>query len=278
MTDAVFSPDARDHEKCVKAGNDAAAFWMWAIQYARKRNTGGFLDETILQKIPPSPIATKKAKDLAERCVGAKLKPDGAGLFERVEGGYRIHDFAEYYQALESERERERARVRMRDVRANRQRTFDELNANAERTPNERPDSLARVPSQISNSKNTPDPDPSRDPDGNSHHARMGGRGSTIREDWMPTEKDIEFATARGWDARRIGDEVEHFRARHLSRGTVSKSWAHSWITWVLQGIRFDRMDNRSSGVQRTVRPGPSKSQQPDIDNPAPPAKVHRYP
>jgi hypothetical protein len=87
---------SRVHAKCAKAGNDGASFWHWAIEYSNDNGTDGFLDEGILHKIFPNEIPKKKAKELAEKCVAASIKPGGAGLLERVEGGYLIHDFADY--------------------------------------------------------------------------------------------------------------------------------------------------------------------------------------
>jgi len=95
---SVFEDAAVHHPKASKAGNEAAAFWHWAIMWSNANGTNGYLDEAILFRIPPVPILPKKAKQLAERCVDASIKPGGAGLFERADGGgYWIHDFDKYY-------------------------------------------------------------------------------------------------------------------------------------------------------------------------------------
>lgn len=103
MTWTRFDPKARTHPKAIKAGNDASSFWQWAILWANENETGGFLDDAILHTVPPTPIAPRRAKELAEKCVSAAIKPGGAGLFERVENGYQIHDFHDYQPPVDQD-------------------------------------------------------------------------------------------------------------------------------------------------------------------------------
>lgn len=106
MTWTRFEPKARRHPKAIKAGNDAASFWQWAIQWSNENETDGYLDESVLHTIPPTAIAPRRAKELAEKCVAAAIKPGGSGLFERVENGYRIHDFHDYQPPSDEELKR----------------------------------------------------------------------------------------------------------------------------------------------------------------------------
>jgi len=261
MTSSNFDSSARDHAKCQKAGNEAAAFWMWSIQWSRKNGTHGFLEEGSLHTIPPTHIKPALAKKLADACVGAVVKKGGVGLLERVEGGYQIHDFVEWYQPDDEEAAKERARVRMRDVRANdrahKQRTLDELHGHVGDAFADGSRSRAAAggisPLVLSGS----DPDPTGDPDGSSNRAR-GGRGSRLPAGWAPTDVDRAFAAKRGWGDERIADEATHFAAHHTAKGTASKSWAASWMTWVMQSRRWERGNGTPrSGVQRAVQPAP---------------------
>jgi hypothetical protein len=95
MSLSRFGDEARKHPKMVKAGNDAAAFWRWAVEYSHEVGSDGFVDESVLHTVPPVPISKARAKKLAETLVEAWVRPGGKGLFERVEGGYMIHDFGE---------------------------------------------------------------------------------------------------------------------------------------------------------------------------------------
>lgn len=264
MTSSHFAPDARDHAKCVKAGNDAAAFWMWAIQWSRKHRTQGFLDESNLFKIPPVPITVKRAKQLAEQCVAASIKPGGAGLFERAEGGYLVHDFESFYAADGDVSDAEWEKERLSEVRraigregaskrwqkpiANDGKPDGNANGNQGVLPlaTDSVCDASRARSNLSDQKSK-DPEGNGNPDGTSNRAR-GGRGAVLAEDWEPTETDRAFAKKRGWNDQRIADEAVHFAAHHRSKGTTSKSWAASWVTWVMQGIRFER-NSRASGL-----------------------------
>ncbi len=100
---------------------------------------------------------------------------------------------------------------------------------------------------------------------------RGGGarHGSALPEGWAPTEKDVEHAKGKGWDDSRIAEEAERFRAHHLAKGTLSKAWNQSWITWVANDKRFN-------GPAGGGRPGPSRSTQPPAATQFKPAQVLR--
>lgn len=279
------------HVKVAPLSDAAFRLHFAALAYCAEHETDGFMPESEVSTLTKHPDKTPLIQEL-ERAKGPR--ESGHPLWRRSARtevtGWDLHDYLDWndsHAELEAKRERERIRSRTprraaagpKD-RPPSQRMLDGIHADPARISERIPSAQApsRVPSHlvdVSNGKQSPDPDPSGDPDRNSTRAR-GGRGSTIPDGWEPTEKDIAFAAAKGWDAKRVADEAEHFRARHMSRGTVSKSWAASWITWVIQGIRFDRLDGRQSGVQRSARPGPSRAVQPDADNAEGPAKVYR--
>lgn len=275
------------HTKVAPLSDAAFRLHVAALSYCAEHETDGFVPESEVTTLTKHQDKTPLIKEL-EAAKGPR--ENGQPLWRRSARadvtGWDIHDYLEWnesHAALEAKRKRDRARPRANKAtdsggRDGPQQTFDDLRRERDREgiavesmamPSSR--GAAPVPSHlvgVSNGKQSPDPDPSGDPDGNSHRAKVGGRGATIPEDWTPSAKDLEFAKKRGWDDRRIAEEAVHFQARHLARGTISKSWAHSWITWVIQGNRFDRMDGRASGVQRAARPGPARAVQPA----APPA------
>ena len=106
MTWTKFDDGARRHPKLAKVGNEAAAFWGWAIQYANEVESDGFLEDAVLHLVPPTPIAPKRAKVLADACCSAAVRPGGAGLLERVDGGYKIHDFHHFQPSARTPEER----------------------------------------------------------------------------------------------------------------------------------------------------------------------------
>jgi hypothetical protein len=274
------------HTKVAPLSDAAFRLHVAAMSYCAEHETDGFVPESEVTTLTKHTNKTELIQELEE---AKGPRENGHPLWRRSARGkvtgWDIHDYLEWnesHAALEAKRKGARSRMRANRAiepavdKPGPQRTFSELEANKERTAEERP---ARASlSQVENSKQ--ESGSSGDPDPTSNRARggAGGRAATIAVDWRPSAADVAFASGKGWDPTRMTEEAERFHAHHLAKGTLSKSWAHSWITWVLQGIRFDRMDNRASGVQRAAgRPGPSRAVQPDIANPEPPAKVHRY-
>lgn len=91
-----------DHPKFLKAGAVASWLWVSCLAYCQRYLTDGFIPEQILPRLG----TVRNAKALAERLVEVRL-------LERVEGGYRVHDYLEYNssaQEVKSDREWDRTR------------------------------------------------------------------------------------------------------------------------------------------------------------------------
>lgn len=65
--------------------------------------------------------------------------------------------------------------------------------------------------------------------------------GSRIDPDWRPGEDEIAFAGRHGIPEDRVPDVWEHFVAFHVAKGDTSKSWKHSWRTWVMKDENYRR-------------------------------------
>lgn len=97
MTWSRFDDAAALGPKANAAGNEAWGLWTAAIEYSNRHLTDGFVTISALAtKCLPIPISEAKAKALAEKLVGAVVRPNGKGLFERADGGYLIHDFLDW--------------------------------------------------------------------------------------------------------------------------------------------------------------------------------------
>lgn len=83
-------------------------------------------------------------------------------------------------------------------------------------------------------------------PDKPAARAPTDNRGSRIDPDRKPSEADIAFARRHGHDQARIADMWEHFVAFHVAKGDTSKSWPHSWQSWV----KNDRVYGRGPPMQ----------------------------
>ena len=74
-------------------------------------------------------------------------------------------------------------------------------------------------------------------------------RASAIPSDWAPDQAGVDFAVARGVDAR---SEVQRFRDYHMAKGSLMKDWAAAWRTWCGNAQRF-------AGNGRQTRPPDSR-------------------
>ena len=76
-----------EHRKMLAAGPAACWLWVCGIAYCQRQLTDGFIPELALSMIGVTGAA--RAKKLAEVLVEA-------GLFEAVDGGYRVHDYHDH--------------------------------------------------------------------------------------------------------------------------------------------------------------------------------------
>ena len=83
IDDAFFN-----HPKVRKAGKDAVIFHMAALCYSNAFMTDGFIADEMLELIAVQAFQ-RKANGLADRLMECQL-------WDRVEGGYLIHDYLEY--------------------------------------------------------------------------------------------------------------------------------------------------------------------------------------
>jgi hypothetical protein len=85
------------NNKMLKAGPAACWLWVCAIAHAQSQLTDGFVSFEALPMIGVSGAV----KRLAETLVGV-------GLFDQVEGGYRVHDYHDHNDTRASALERQR--------------------------------------------------------------------------------------------------------------------------------------------------------------------------
>lgn len=119
MTWSKFDDAAPKSPKAVVAGNDAWSLWAAAIMYCNRHLTDGYVTLAALASdCLPCPIPPAKAKKLAEQLCAVRARPDGAGLFERADGGlYKVHDFLDWNPSkveVEAKRKVDRDRKRNR--------------------------------------------------------------------------------------------------------------------------------------------------------------------
>lgn len=89
------------HRKMLAAGPAACWLWVCGIAYSQRQLTDGFIPDLALPMVGVT--GASRAKKLADTLVSA-------GLFEAVDGGYRIHDYHDHNATSEEVRE-QRARL-----------------------------------------------------------------------------------------------------------------------------------------------------------------------
>src|SRR5262245_43393629 len=106
-----------EHDKVIEAGRHlgqrgagrVVAIWMVGMCYCNRNLTDGFVRESIVRTWV---LYDQRPLDVA--IVMAQKMPDGsAGLLERVEGGFRFHDY-DHYQPSADDVKAKRARDRDR--------------------------------------------------------------------------------------------------------------------------------------------------------------------
>lgn len=94
-----------DHPKVFDAPDCAVALWVRAGTWSARSLTDGYVPAAMLARFTSDPETA--ARELVQR-----------GLWSRVKGGYRFHDWGQYQPTRESvENERKAARTRMRRLR-----------------------------------------------------------------------------------------------------------------------------------------------------------------
>lgn len=97
-----------DHPKVLAAGPLAAWLYVCGLAYAARLLTDGFIPTVQVGRL----AALQGAEDLAGRLVSV-------GLWERVDGGYRVHDYLDWNTpASHIKRDRAAAAERMRRLRS----------------------------------------------------------------------------------------------------------------------------------------------------------------
>jgi hypothetical protein len=119
LTWAKLDDRANEHRKQLSAGAEACWLWACGLMYAnRQPERSGFIPDLIL---PALYAPSRSPKKLAARLVEV-------GLWDRVEGGYAIHDYTTWNPSAEQiERDRAEGRRRAAESYAKRKNSSEVL-------------------------------------------------------------------------------------------------------------------------------------------------------
>lgn len=199
----------RDHVRAHTAG-PAMATWLWALLYAREQESDGFIPSVALRL---AWSGEKQARRDAEKLVDV-------GLWERGDDGWRICRYeAKNETASAIAQRRKDARERMQSVRANRERTNN----------NVREGERSVVPGSLSGSD------------------LQGGAGGmrALRPDEPLTpqrRKDFEGLTSTTGRAREIEVEWRGFVDHRISTSKLFEGEPAidaDWRNWVRRGNQY---------------------------------------
>lgn len=156
------------HPKVLAAGTLACGLMIKAISYSSHYLTDGFIAREAISSLISD---TDDPISIAERLVKVRL-------FERVEGGYQIHDYLEYNPSKEEvERERGLTRKRQADYRSNHSLDDNHRFTQSEVTP------LVTRDNKSCNAVPDPDPDPMPSP--KDKYLYTGGGEQSERPDYI---------------------------------------------------------------------------------------------
>jgi hypothetical protein len=91
MSWAAIDDNAPEHRKLLAVGPVACWLWVCGIAYCnRQKARDGFIPETKISVLYPIPNAKREAEKLV-----------AGGLWERVDGGFLVHDYHDYQPSAE---------------------------------------------------------------------------------------------------------------------------------------------------------------------------------
>jgi hypothetical protein len=82
-------------------------------------------------------------------------------------------------------------------------------------------------------------------------------RAISLPDGWVPSDRNIEDATKRGFSQEETNNEAEQFRNYHQSKGSTFKDWDAAWRTWLGNAKKFARSrSTRNSGGHNALMAG----------------------
>lgn len=205
-----------DHPKIIAAGPLASWLYVCGLTYCARLLTDGFIPAGQVRKLADLDGAMQLAETLVE-----------CGLWERCDGGFRVHDFLQYNPTAEKVRaDRKAAQERMQkhrsgEVRANSNGSSGEVRVphpDPSRTPPvpiptgaDAPGNGARAPAPLKAPKRTK-VDPKFDPG---------------LEEWGKIMRELAYTEDK------MNYETDKFIDHFLGTGDLKADWTAAWRNWL---------------------------------------------
>lgn len=226
--------DFYDHPKTIGMSDSATALWTRAGSYSAAKLLDGFVPESVVRQLSTAP--DEAASELVRR-----------GLWRKVRGGYRFHQWKERGNLTREQVEQERSADRQRK-RRQRQTAKQIENGQVEAgfvRPDSEPDSgvtpdgIRGLSVSVSESVSPPPQAPligdGSDPPSNTRRKR---RTTKLPDNWTPTSEHIQRAHDLDLDLQR---EVEKFRAHAEANDRRQANWNGAFTQWLLHADEYRR-------------------------------------
>ncbi|GAA1337217.1 hypothetical protein [Arthrobacter roseus] len=201
--------------KVMAAGNEAVGLWVRAGSWSAAQLTDGFI---------PDHMANAMANGMAKECgVDALVN---AGLWNRIDGGYRFHDWDEFQPSAEDEKKKRKARSDAGKAGAR---------ARWDGKPHGKPhaDAMAKECEVDDPTR----PDPTRPTLSKESVPTSGNRRPNVAlpVSWAPTSAHKEYTEVEGI---RLDFEADRFRAHAEANDRRLRDWDAGFRNWLLKAER----------------------------------------
>lgn len=255
------------------AGSDAIVMWLAMKAYCSEHLTNGFIPEEEIGKLPGAP---KRRRSRALRALVECGRVDetgqrGAGLVDRTEHGWRLHDYLDHSECADDLRlKRAQETARKRAYRAKKRAEIEESvrmsragqdTGQPRDTTGQSVPPSANCPGRDSCARARPQPspaqpyDPTREgdprpdsvgmaapalgtlpasqrPEYRAYERQWAGIPTALADDWEPTQAHQELADERGRD---LGAEARKFRLNAKAKGKTAADWDAEFELWLLR-------------------------------------------
>jgi len=252
MVWAKIDDQFTDHEKVVGLSLAAKGLWLCGLVYSARRLTDGFVSEDV--------VARECYNAESDSLTWPELSNElvNAGLWERADRGFQIHDYLEYnpskaqVQAERTTLSEKRAAAGKAGAAARWQadgNSYGKRMANG--MANEwQTDGPVPVPVPV------PVPDETEAPivaSVSSADAPKAKRRQQVPEDFQPDDAGVNYALSHGMPFEQVPRQVEKFVNHHRSKGTTFLDVAKAWQTWAGNYQEFGRPRSPTGGANGRI-------------------------
>jgi hypothetical protein len=230
------------HPKVLAADPAALGLWVIAGAWSSANLSDGFVPDHVLPRLLPG--SAELAKSLT-----------ACGLWRRAKGGYRFHDWDDYNPRGEDvKKERDAARERMRNLRAKRKGTAQEVDCSAEQPANVREKFVTPTRPDPTRSSSSEELKQDQAPPASPVPPSGGHRGARLPDPFDVTEDMAAWAREKAPNCGLADHEAfcDYWRSVPGAKGR-KLDWEATWRNWM-------RKEDQQRATRPNRAPGPRPS------------------